>query len=73
MGDLLVTIVQGIFAALGVMVFWQFRVLVDEVKELRREIHFLNLKIAEILASDKMFEHRLQLLENKQERGRYEN
>lgn len=70
--ELIVFLFEATLAAVAILAFWQFRQLVDEVKELRKEIHSLNMKIVDILASDRMFEHRLSLLEN-QRRNDHEN
>ncbi|MEM4359739.1 MAG: hypothetical protein QXT45_04365 [Candidatus Bilamarchaeaceae archaeon] len=70
--ELIIFLFEATLAAVAILAFWQFRQLVDEVKELRKEIQSLNMKIVDILASDRMFEHRLSLLEN-QRRNDHEN
>lgn len=56
---------ESLLLAVGFLMFYLFRVLVAEVANLRREIHSLNEKIAEILASYRVFELRLSYLERK--------
>lgn len=58
-------IFESLLLAVGFLMFYLFRVLVTEVANLRREIHSLNEKIAEILASYRVFELRLSYLERK--------
>lgn len=55
--------------ALGFMAFFVFRSLVEEIRQVRQELHSLNLKIAELLANDQVFEHRLSLLERSEKGG----
>lgn len=56
---------ESLLLAVGFLMFYLFRVLVTEVANLRKEIHSLNEKIAEILASYRVFELRLNYLEQK--------
>lgn len=64
------TLLELSLTAVGVMAFFLFRSLVDEMRQVRHELHSLNAKIAELLAKDQVLEHRLNALER---RGKNEN
>lgn len=61
---------ESLLLAVGFLMFYLFRVLVSEVANLRREIQSLNEKIAEILASYRVFELRLSYLEKEKIHGK---
>lgn len=69
MDNMFTNLMQILVTSLGVLLFYLFRNLVSEVTELRKEIHSLNEKIAEILASYRVFEVRLKYLENSKSLG----
>jgi hypothetical protein len=59
------TLFQLSLTALGVLSFFVFRSLVEEMRQVRQELHLLNIKIADLLAKDQVLEHRLSVLEQK--------
>lgn len=56
-------LLESSLTAVGFMAFFLFRSLVDEMRQVRNELHLLNLKIADLLAKDQVLEHRLNALE----------
>lgn len=56
-------VTQLMATGLGFMVFYLMKNLVSEVAELRKEIHSLNIKIAEILTQSKVFDVRIKRIE----------
>jgi hypothetical protein len=61
--DVLSLLLELSLTAVGFMAFFLFRSLVEEMRQVRHELHLLNVKIADLLAKDQVLEHRLTALE----------